>query len=445
MSNLLTAPVEIWYEILGYLNKPDVANVSLCSKLSRNLVLPSLFAGLKLTPESAAAFGDGELCSLRGGVRKVYLIGTTYSGCHGESCDDTVAYIETFRRCIESLRLFPALRGVCLEYGFYLWRNLYVAFWREISGLRGIREVEVVVVYSIPFRVHEWGRYEEVHAMLEPSTQQFVGSQTLSEGEANEEIGNIQIGGSGLEVVRLSPKYRALRLDTIEKYFFDVPVKQSFSTLRELSITASRIANLTNWPTNTELGPQSDTYFPNLTNLEISAQYNLGDRKLLSWISVHCPNLHTLGLITPADARYASTSVRIRYTSAFPMPKLAKLYLSWPWAPYTVAPSRQEGRFKRKELDAHVRKFISAGMYNLKEVVFLGRRDWMNDLKQFIVGGCGIEKHEVSEKTMLLWKKSYYTEVVGRSGVRSLELGEEDGGGVDSEDEFDSPPLGELG
>ncbi|KAF3230455.1 hypothetical protein TWF192_009712 [Orbilia oligospora] len=437
MSSLLTTPAEITDQILGYLYKHDIGNFSLCSKACRKVALPSLFAGLDLTPESAAAFGDGAVfSSLRPDVRKLYLQGKVYSGFGQEGNEDTVAYVETFRFCVESIRLFPSVRNIYIEYGSYLWENLCVALWREVSMLPNLKEVGRKVIPVGFYRGQYWKSYGDVYPHLSPITQSFVGSEEVhhdDEGVETSSKDSVRVP-AGLEVIRLYSRNTLLTRDE-EPYFQGFPIKHSIESLRELHITAATI--------NIESGPGT-LIFPNVVKLSIDGhESSYIHHWVFQWVSRHCPNVRSLSMIKDTGyypfyaPPYFSPQDESPY---FLMPKLVTLSLQWflenpiPGA----GPTQPPKKFKRRRLEALVREFMDQGMVGLKEVKFF-RRPAFGSPDHIIEGGCRISKDEGSGgKIRVWWKKPFYIMLGQKRFEEEEELGESvEGVDSDADDDLD--------
>ncbi|TGJ67528.1 hypothetical protein EYR41_006652 [Orbilia oligospora] len=434
MSSLLATPAEICDQILGYLYKHDIGNFSLCSKACRKVALPSLFAGLDLTPESAAAFGDGAVfSSLRPDVRKLYLQGRVYSGFGQEVNEDTVEYVETFRFCVESIRLFPSVRSIYIEYGSYLWENLCVALWREVSTLPNLKEVGRKVIHIGFYRGQYWKSYGDVYPQLSPITQSFVGSEEVNHDEDVETSKDVQMPG-GLEVIRLYSRNTLLTRDE-EPYFQGFPIKHSIESLRELHITALTV--------NIESGPGT-LIFPNVVKFSIDGhESNYVHQWVFQWVSRHCPNVQSLSMIKDINSRpfyippYFSPQEQAPY---FPMPKLVTLSLQWfsedpiPGA----GPTQPPKKYKRRRLEALVREFMDQGMSGLEEVKFF-RRPAFGSPNHIIEGGCRISKDEGGGgKIRVWWKKPFYIMLGQKRFEEEEELGESvEGVDSDADDNLD--------
>ncbi|KAF3207375.1 hypothetical protein TWF679_008440 [Orbilia oligospora] len=437
MSSLLTTPAEITDQILGYLYKHDIGNFSLCSKACRKVALPSLFAGLDLTPESAAAFGDGAVfSSLRPDVRKLYLQGKVYSGFGQEGNEDTVAYVETFRFCVESIRLFPSVRNIYIEYGSYLWENLCVALWREVSMLPNLKEVGRKVIPVGFYRGQYWKSYGDVYPHLSPITQSFVGSEEVhhdDEGVETSSKDSVRVP-AGLEVIRLYSRNTLLTRDE-EPYFQGFPIKHSIESLRELHITAATI--------NIESGPGT-LIFPNVVKLSIDGhESSYIHHWVFQWVSRHCPNVRSLSMIKDTGyypfyaPPYFSPQDESPY---FLMPRLVTLSLQWflenpiPGA----GPTQPPKKFKRRRLEALVREFMDQGMVGLREVKFF-RRPAFGSPDHIIEGGCRISKDEgAGGEIRVWWKKPFYIMLGQKRFEEEEELGESvEGVDSDADDDLD--------
>ncbi|KAK6331738.1 hypothetical protein TWF718_002280 [Orbilia javanica] len=421
---LAVAPVEICDEILSYLCNTDLKSFSECSRICRKLAAPFLFAGLALTPESAAAFEAGVLCSVRSKVRKIYLKGKIYTG-FDPADGDIAGYIETFRFCAKSLRLFPFVRKIYIEYGAYLWENLYLALWREISSaLPNLKEVGLKVLRGVPDS-DDSGSYEGFYEKLSPETQQFVGPKDF--WSSDEDL-NIDQFHRSLEVVRLyDSRVTSLYRDQ-SKYLQNFPIRSSVSSLRELYLTSPRII--------IQNGPGTLT-FPNLSKLEIRGlESNYVYASVLVWVSRHCPNLRSLGIRKHEKYRVSFISTGGSQTESFQMPKVKELSLTWPWN--NPNPREHLSRYKRHDLDRFVRKLIDSGMDGLEEVRFFripafgGSEDVIERSCRVTrdFGGCN-DDDDVQGRVRLWWRKPFYVKI--GQGV----LGEEEDDGEDSEDDLD--------
>ncbi|KAK6506374.1 hypothetical protein TWF506_011289 [Arthrobotrys conoides] len=427
MSSFLTTPAEICDQILGYLYRDELCNFSLCSKACRNLSLSSSYAGLKLTPESAVAFRDGgKFCSLRADVRKLYLEGKAYSDPDWEAQDGNssiIARIEELRFCIESIRLFPSVRRVRITYSPHLWEKLRIALWKEVSALPNLKEVGFEAIPVGHFRDQDRNTHDDVYLLLLPATQEFIGSPERSVDEGGVEA--FDTPTMRVEILRLYSRSMLL-LRNEEQYFSNFPIRSSIDSLRELYITTGTV--------NLESGPGT-LLFPNLVRLEINGhESSFVHSWIFKWISLHCPNIQSLGLMQRADGRASYLSPNDG-DSSYPMPKLISLSLQW-FSEYPIigaGPGQPPKRYKRKQLEVLIRKFMDNGMEGLEKVKFL-RRPAFGSPHHIIEGGCRITRDEIDggrRRVRLWWKRPFYVRLGQKSFV------EEEEEGQDSEDDLD--------
>ncbi|KAK6345993.1 hypothetical protein TWF730_010328 [Orbilia blumenaviensis] len=433
-SSFLLSPAEIQDEILGYLCKTDLASFSSCSKKYREVTFPLLYAGLKVTPDSVAAFRDGgALASFRHCVRKLYLASKTYEDFEGQTINDTITHIQNFYPCIRSLQQFTNVKSIKVVCTENLWENIYAALWAGVSKIPNLNDVE--------FKLQEgrsralikyWGQYQLIYSLLSSEIQEFLGPDELSE-EGHDAADYFT---KPLETICINVRTTMLPTENTASHLVKFPIKSSINSLRKLKITTNRLNDDRVYETR----PQPEAtklIFPNLTTVEIDElpEGYFSYQRLFGWLATHCPGLKSLALRISTDGRIiVSGDYGVEFNGLFQIPQLVKVIIPWP------RKFERHMRYKRRELDAAVRGMVDAGMHALREVTFRRGPRWRAHYHQYVAIDCRICKDE-GGKLRIWWRKPFALEIGQKSFVEEEDDGEGSGDDLDQE-----PPFGvELG
>ncbi|KAK6330040.1 hypothetical protein TWF718_003468 [Orbilia javanica] len=398
-----TIPYELLLAIYGYLDTTDLKALSLCSRIQRELTVPTLYTHIRLSETSVASFESG--CSKD---RKSFVREVTF-----DNLRDRLSIHETIRLCrlyCNSLEMFPNLIGV------------HVPFRAATRGYS--RSIPPAIVYNIssyPF-------YQNLRKLcfstnLDPvsggnSSCQCQGRKIMGICLTIEEVGFLSHpwdnSRSEEEILAQFPK----NLEVATGFSFEYsplelrfPLGLSKSFHSRWAVYAASTSTLKSLTLRMESGLSDEDcliVFPQVTFLHAIVKQGI-KTNLIEAVSKMCPAVEHLYFDGPCvQEQLITTSHPIRNFQC-----LQTVRLPWRYRPdlRLGSNSRTEGRWATKTLLCHLvkcwtgRRFSPPRLKNLRHVDFAKSSVQTDGSEDYAPVDSGSDSDEGTPRRVLrIWK-----------------------------------------